>query len=116
MALKEVDRGIKRPGWVSNIDWFNVRFFFTALAVICLVGFAMYYVTQRPDWPDHNQISKIEVGMDEQEVFDILGEKGWEEYDESGFGYEWNFHTPSGVQKTFWITIKNGVVIDIYTI
>ena len=54
--------------------------------------------------------------MDEQEVFDILGEKGWEEYDESGFGYAWNFYTPSGVQKTFWITIKNGVVIYIHTI
>jgi len=61
------------------------------------------------------RVSRVEVGMTKQEVFEILGEEGWSNYDERGFQYGYNFKSPGGGKKTFWVTIKNDVVTDIAT-
>lgn len=115
MALKEVNRGIKKPAWIDKINWLAVRVVVVASIVITMIGTGAYFALERPNWPDYEQIIKVEVGMKKQEVFDILGEKGWDEYDENGFDYYWRFKAPSGKEKTFWVTMKDGVVIDIYT-
>jgi len=61
------------------------------------------------------QVSKVKVGMSQEEVFEILGEMGWSEYDENGYDYGYRFRSPNGGRRVFWVTIKDNKVIDINT-
>lgn len=98
-----------------KINWCNVRITFTIIAVISFISLGVYCALN-PGWPEPEQIQQVERGMSKEEVFELLGEKGWSEYDEDGFEYGWNFHAPNGVRQTFWVTInKKGIVTDIYT-
>lgn len=65
-------------------------------------------------------VEQIKIGMSSEEVFDILpGDASeWDECDDGKYKYGWNFKPPSGdyYKKTFWVIIKDGKVINVYTI
>lgn len=95
----------------------NALFILSAIVIAALViGIFFYnYISIESGWPPPEKISQVEVGMSKDKVFNLLGEKGWDEYDEDGFDYGWNFIAPNGYKQTFWVTIKNDKVTNIYT-
>lgn len=62
------------------------------------------------------QVEKIHNGMTLKEVFEFLPEIGWNEYNDGKYSYGWNYHSPDGFKKTFWVIVKNGVVVTNYSI
>lgn len=66
------------------------------------------------NWPDHTAIERIKVGMSEKDALFLLGTDEWDDYDEWGYSYGQNYYTPSGYKRTVWVTIKNGIVTNIY--
>ena len=116
MGLKKNESvKIKKPDWWSRVDWLAVRIITGALIVITGIGTGLYYALEHPNWPKSEQISKVRVGMAQDEVFTILNDKGWSFYDEKGYEYRWNFKAPSGAERVFSVIIKDGVVTDIDT-
>jgi len=113
MALQKVDNKIKKPKWIDNINWLAVRVVCIAALVISMISTGIYYGLERPDWPKYDQIEKVKVGMTQEELFSVLGDKGWNEYDEYGYEYKWRYKAPNGKRKIFLVTINNGVVTDI---
>lgn len=80
-----------------------------------VVGLPFLLITSSLDTTPE-QISKVKVGMSKEEVFKILGEMGWSEYDEDGYDYGYKFYSPDGGLRVFWVTIKDGKVTDITTV
>ena len=61
------------------------------------------------------QIEKVRIGMTKTELFKILPERGWNSCNNNVYQYGWNFWSPDGYKKTFWVDMKNDVVINTYT-
>jgi hypothetical protein len=68
---------------------------------------------------DSENISKIKNGMSTEEALFLMGidDVGdWDACQGNGvFEYGANYSTPTGYKETFWITVKDGVVIETYS-
>ena len=111
---KNIVEKISSP--IKKIEWRKVG----GISLVVL-AFALYFggfawVIAGNPGPDPEQIEQIKVGMTKAEVFTHLEDKGWSEYDDKGYHYAWNFKSPNGSKKTFWVTINySDVVTDIAT-
>jgi hypothetical protein len=63
----------------------------------------------------YTQVEKIHNGMQLKEVFQILPEVGWSEYNNGEYRYGWNYWAPDGSKRTFWIYVENGVITNNYS-
>lgn len=105
----------------NNKSKYNYNTVGNAMMVILLIiwlsmigGLISHFNKESSKLPSFEEVSKIEMGMSKDKVFDLLGEKGWEHYDKKGFYYEWKFISPKGNDK-FQVTIKDNKVINFHT-
>jgi len=98
-----------------KVNWSKVLNVVGVVFIISIVFILPWVIINSQYDTTAEQVSTVKVGMTKQEVFDALGEEGWSNYDEDGFDYGYNFKSPGGGKKTFWVTIKNDVVTDIAT-
>jgi len=101
---------------IKSINWKMLGITFSIVAALSLYMWGIVLISTDSSSQEAEQIEQIRVGMSKAEVFTHLEDKGWSEYDEDGYHYAWNFRSPSGDRKTFWVTINyNNVVTDIAT-
>ena len=65
------------------------------------------YITQE-------QVEPIKIGMTKKQFFEIVGPRDWAECENGVYEYAMNYE--SNCKHTLWVTIKNGVVIDIESV
>lgn len=100
---------------INSWNWKRFFIIFLSVSAFSIYIGGLIYTIHESRGPDPRQVESISVGMTQQELFKVLEDKGWSEYDERGYHYSWNFKSPSGGKKTFWVTIKDSVITDIAT-
>jgi outer membrane protein assembly factor BamE (lipoprotein component of BamABCDE complex) len=105
----------------NNKSKYNYNTVGNAMMVILLIiwlsmigGLISHFNKEPSELPSFEEVSKVEVGMSKDEVFDLLGEKPWSYYDKKGFYYQWKFISPKGKDR-FQATIKDNKVIDFHS-
>jgi len=90
------------------------KLFFIFIVLLFTASCSFQYET-KPE-----MVEQIRKGMTSKEVFDIMpgDSTEWSECDNGAYKYGWNFQPPASghMKKTFWVIIKEGKVINIYTI
>lgn len=100
---------------IPKVNWSLVSKITLGIVIVSIFVTLIAMIIRDKYDTSSEQVSKVKVGMTKEEVFETLGEEGWSNYDERGFQYGYNFKSPGGGKKTFWVTIKNDVVTDIST-
>ena len=110
----------KNKGFFEGVKFPSIDkyFIYNIIGVLFLatiiIGGPILIISTRYD-TTHEKASEIKAGDSKEEMFDILGEIGWSNYDGESYEYLYYFESPSGREKWLSVKIKNDTVIRVYT-
>ena len=79
--------------------------------IFVLITMMSCFQTKRED------IYKIKIGMTYEQVENIMPHMNISQYNApNDYYYAYNYYSESGKKRTFWVIIRNGKVVNFYSI